>query len=195
MEYKESNIIVEEFVSDIHDFTIMNYKKQSIIRVQNASVIQNFTNGNGNCINAFVKNVVLAIVTGKIFYFDADDTPKVAAISRKLAFFTENSNGENFEIEDEDLCDVLSQFPKFAIAKDGMMVFYTSQKLVATYDCKSCVCVNRAELDLPEFNSISEGDNGYLAIKGTSEFDLDYTIWPDFDFHGKPLLEGLDLFL
>ena len=200
MKYTESSsVVVKVAEKGCQDFYVMSYPNASIIHVTDESVIEEFSSAyEGDGINEFIKSVIVSIVKGTMIYFDNDDTPVASTVNRKLLFFTETANDENFEIEDESLCDILTQFPKFALADDGLMVFYTPEKMVATYDCKTCVLVNASDEKLSSFNSISVNDEGTLIVNATSsEYKVaaDYDIIPEFLEYDKPLLDGIELFI
>lgn len=86
-------------------------------------------------LNSFVESVRLSIAdAGKRYYFDEFGVMHGKYTGEDIIAYYVDTVGDNHVIEQNDIVRFLFQKPQLAVSPDGMLVFYTEKKMLATLD-------------------------------------------------------------
>lgn len=124
--------------------------------LNNITPVVRYESENSVPLNCFVESVSVDIVKG---YYSTDDSAytvvdfpdgwaiSVDHIENEAIAYVCTRYGGAYEVEDEDLSEFLLQKPKLVVTNEGALVFYNSEKIIATLDCQSgCNVVDVSEI-------------------------------------------------
>lgn len=189
-----SPIIKTILTEGSHDFKIMNYQDESLLHINNESIVQKFTREDNSPLNVFIKNIRMSTADGKIFFYDENDRGVLSPFNEKSIICAETNNDEIFEISNPSFRRLLRFYPDLMITDDGMMVFSTGQMMAITYDCKNIMIVIPEDIEVTAFVSINERPFGNpilkVAVDGNYEHQY-YEIIPEFEELGIPFVKDL----
>lgn len=177
------------------DFKIMNYGDESMMHINQESIVQKFTREDNSPLNVFIKNIRMSTADGKIFFFDKDDKGVLCPFKEKLIICAETNNAEIFEISNPDFRRLLRFYPDLLITDDGMLIFSMGQMMAVTYDCKNILIVSPQQVreNMTAFVSVMQRPLGNaLLIAAVEGKDHQYyEIIPEYEEIGTPFLKDL----
>lgn len=121
-EVHESRVISgeKEFIQYASEEPILRYERQKKLEEK------------ADCLNTFVKSITVAnIKKGKRSFLEYGFVLE-EPFYKKEVFYYEDNNGTKRIIREKEICNFLKEKPELIISPDGLLIFYTKEKILAT---------------------------------------------------------------
>lgn len=144
-----------------------------------------------NHLNGFVHDITVSLVSGTRLEFDAHKA-KEEVFGHKILERVTNQYGVSTEIYWDPLYNLLLRKPNLTVTNEGVLLFYTEDRIIATLDCncgnlvgvKGDLQVALENYKITEIKEITVAEDGSNVIKfSTSDGEeVEYKLSVLFDF-------------